>query len=391
MKSDNKDKIVSESTYKNTALLMMRIIANALSGCEYEIPVLSEDNYRELYSVARRHSMRALTAYSLNALHIPAPDDFREAYGFSLRRTVLIDRERKKILDAFEANGIRYLPLKGIVLKKYYPALGIREMSDNDILIDASGALSVRRIMQKFGYSCSDYGKGHHDSYKKNPFYLFEMHRSLTDELDWKEYAVYYRSIFDRLQKDDDNGYGYHFSDEDFYIYHIIHAKIHFDTAGIGLRELVDLFVLQQRFGDSIDKAYIGRELAALGADSFERQLVAAMQSVFFDKQSELTENEILDYMISSGAYGTYRNLLDNTIDRSMAQHRKRGKLYYIKERFRTPESMLRDRYPFFYRHRRLEPVLWIYRPVKKLIKRPRSVIRELKTLADHSKKSIER
>lgn len=364
----------------------MRLISCALTDKPFEQPARSASEYDDLFTVANQHSMSALVAYSLRRLKLPVPESFRLAYGTALRRYVLMNQERKAILSDFESRHIRYLPMKGIILQTYYPAVGIREMSDNDILIDRKDAMLVSRIMKDRGYSVRSYGKGHHDTYLKNGGLVFEIHRSLTDELDWKAYAEYYRSVFDRCQKDDENRYGYHFSSEDYYIFHIIHAKIHFDIAGIGLRTLVDLFVLQRHFGDSIDKAYINRELAALGADSFEEQLVHTMQSVFFGEQDDIEDNEILDYLIFSGTYGTNRNLLDNRIDRAIASRRKGVRLYYLKDRFHTPESMLHDKYPFIYRHRWLEPVLWVYRPVKKIVKRPRSVVTELKRLNEKTK-----
>ena len=57
-----------------------------------------------------------------------------------MRKALLFDAERKGILDFMEQRGIWYLPLKGVVLKDYYPAVGMRQMSDNDILYDEFGS-----------------------------------------------------------------------------------------------------------------------------------------------------------------------------------------------------------------------------------------------------------
>lgn len=45
-----------------------------------------------------------------------------------------------------EQRGIWYLPLKGIILKEFYPSVGMRQMSDNDILFDEAFAEQVRGV-----------------------------------------------------------------------------------------------------------------------------------------------------------------------------------------------------------------------------------------------------
>ena len=57
------------------------------------------------------------------------------------------------------------MPMKGAVLKNLYPAYGIREMADRDILIDAGKAESVRDIMKELGFSVEEFNKIYHDCY----------------------------------------------------------------------------------------------------------------------------------------------------------------------------------------------------------------------------------
>ena len=46
--------------------------------------------------------------------------------------------QAERILDCFDRENVDYLPLKGITLKKLYPATELRTMSDIDILIPAT-------------------------------------------------------------------------------------------------------------------------------------------------------------------------------------------------------------------------------------------------------------
>ena len=60
-----------------------------------------------------------------------------------------------------------YLPLKGIIMKDYYPSVGMRQMSDNDILFDADAWERMEKHMISEGYKAEYVGKGNHDFYLK--------------------------------------------------------------------------------------------------------------------------------------------------------------------------------------------------------------------------------
>ena len=65
----------------------------------------------------------------------------------AIRKMAIMDAEQAKVLAQLEDAGIWYMPLKGAVLKDLYPAYGIRQMGDRDILIDPDRAEDVREIM----------------------------------------------------------------------------------------------------------------------------------------------------------------------------------------------------------------------------------------------------
>ena len=55
----------------------------------------------------------------------------------------------------------------------------MRQMSDVDILFDASHANDVKEALESLGYTTESFGKGNHDVYHKEPVSNFEMHRDL--------------------------------------------------------------------------------------------------------------------------------------------------------------------------------------------------------------------
>ena len=112
---------------------------------------------------------------------------------------MILDFERSSILSALESAHIWYMPLKGSILKDYYPRVGMRQMSDNDILVDPSRADGIQEIMTGRGYITSKYNEGHRDDYQKLPVSHFEMHRVLFTEENGEKLFWYYQNVKNRL------------------------------------------------------------------------------------------------------------------------------------------------------------------------------------------------
>ena len=104
----------------------------------------------EVYRAASNHSLAVLAATALESAGV-RDDAFVQAKGKAIRKAVLFNLERAAILEKLEAAGIWYMPLKGAILQDYYPDLGLRQMSDNDILVDLSRMDDIKAVMAGLG------------------------------------------------------------------------------------------------------------------------------------------------------------------------------------------------------------------------------------------------
>ena len=105
----------------------------------------------------------------------------------------------------------------------------------------------------------------------------------------------YYDDIKNRLIKDEGNKYGFHFGDEDFYIYFTAHAYKHYKEGGTGFKTLTDFFVLNKSYGDTLDRKYINTELDKLGIRDFENDMRLLSEKLF--KYGILNQIYIADYI----------------------------------------------------------------------------------------------
>ena len=355
----------------------------------------NEENGKELFRMSAKHFIDALVGTTLKQAGVVLPKYWEERMVKAVRKVILFDAERKKLCTWMDSEHIWYLPLKGIILKDYYPSVGMRQMSDNDILFDADAWERVEKHMLSEGYEAEAVGKGNHDVYQKAPVYNFEMHRSLYGKGHDERWVAYYSDIKDRLHPDQpEGGYGYHMSDEDFYIYITSHAYKHYSGSGTGIRTLLDFYAYLSAKEESLDFDYIKAECKKLGIDDFEQHNRILCRKVFapqqtynqdsFEQSLSADELEMLQYYLSSGVYGTFDRMVANRMEKQKKtdEKGKLSKLTYYRHRV-FPGMELYENYPLLVKHRFLIPAYWVYRMVRMLFskKRRNNMLREVKAV----------
>lgn len=362
--------------YKQNAFYLLYLIRCVLHD---QIPTKEKLNKMDLsgvFAVAKAHSLTAMAAYALESGGV-VEHDFKQERKKAIRKNVTFDFERRAVLDEFESAGIWYCPLKGCIIKDWYPKVGMRQMADNDILVDGMEMSDVRKIMERLEFNTKSFGNGHQDVYEKEPVYNFEIHSCLVEPRHGDAIYDYYLKIKGKLLKDEDNNFGFHFSDEDFYIYFVSHEYKHFSGAGTGLRSLVDTYVINRHFGDSLDKEYLSNELQKLGLLDFEKKNRKLADKVFNGKKLDDEEKKMLDMFIFSSTYGNFKTRMKNqSVDGSQL-----SKVKYVLNRLSLTERDLKDNHPFFYKHRVLRPLLYAKRLILKMIKSPKNLWTEVMEL----------
>ena len=357
-----------------------------------------------LYRYARRHTLAAISYDALemlgnstgDGLRALAKDDtlvsvltkWKETRDKALRKNLMLDAARKKLFQYMDAQHIWHMPLKGAILKDLYPRQEMRQMADNDILFDATYEAAVKDYFVREGYEVISYAKGNHDVYEKEPVYNFEMHTSLFGEAHNEVWAEYYKDIQSKLKKSD-NHFQYSFTDEDFYIYFIVHAFKHFDGCGTGIRYFVDSYVYQN--AKNLNRSYIERELDKLGVLAFEKTFRSVSMKIFGKGEavSRLSEEEysmLCDSMFA-GTYGNLQSGVEKKLHKMQGNEDKitnRTKMKYYMSRLFPPMSFIKAYHPLVYRIKIIIPLFIVFRMVRgvlingeKLMKEAKMVLKE--------------
>ena len=370
----------------NTEKLVLYLCLCAINNTSPSADALKGADIKELYRCSAKHKVTALVCYALEKI-VQVPVLFSEAKTKAVRKDMLLDAELQKIAAFLQSKGIFYMPLKGALLKEYYPNAGMRQMSDVDIFYDFRFREEIREYMLEKGYECVAFTEGQ-DAYKRQPVYNFEFHHLLFSPLESETLYDYYKDIKSRLVKDSENPFRYNMSKEDFYIYLIAHEFKHFSQFGTGIRSLLDVIVFTSKFGDSLNMKYVHREFEKINLSEFEEKQRALCNRLAEDNlfgNLSVEDEQLLSCFLSTGVYGDYRTGIANRItgktgekDREFSRGKK---IKYIIRRIFPPLEYYRAAYPLFYKHKILIPFCVVYRVFLAFFKRNAFVRAELDTL----------
>lgn len=365
---------------KKTGYDMLYLSSCAVNGIKPDFDRINDIDLSKLFQICQFHSLTAIVCMALESAGI-SDKNFIEAKSKAIRKNILLDAERTKICEFMENNGIWHITLKGVILKELYPKTGMRQMSDNDILYDGSYQQQLLKYMKKSGYTVKSVGKTNHDIYMKPPIYNFEMHTSLFRKNNNESFYGYYANVINRLVKDIEKKYEYHFTDEDFYIYITAHEYKHYINGGTGLRSLLDRFVYLNNKNNLLDWDYIYGQLEILGISEFEKNSRELSMKIFTDFNYGLLSDEekkMLEFYLFSGTYGTFQEFIKKRFKKFSAETGSTSKFRYIRSRIFPPMNFYKMHYPFFYQHKLLIPVCWISRLIRGIVFRKKSIKNEL-------------
>ena len=380
---------------EKTSELLIYLMACSLQGTKPEEALLANIDMEALLRLAKAHSVSAMVCMALEQTdafqHAAETTRLKwlDAKNKAVRKNMLLDAERHQLEKEFAEHGIWYMPLKGSILKDWYPKFGMREMADNDILFDASKRKEVKAIFQGRGYTVKGYNKSNHDEYEKPPIYNFEMHVSLFHGM-YKELTEQYENVKERLLPVDGTAYQFAFTPEDFYVFVLAHAYKHYSRSGTGIRTLADIYIINQKLGGTMNWEYVDSELRGLGIFSYEHESRELAQKLFgiaeLPTEANLSEAEqqMLAYYLGASTYGTIENRTLNQMQKlqpdggAITAHTKRK---YLLSRIFPGREWCKAYAPTVYKHPVLLPFFWVWRLTVKGVKRRTIVKQELEAI----------
>ena len=125
---------------------------------------INELNWECIYKLCSYHKIDNIVAYKVcnNPISTMIPQNIVNKFKLSMQKAkakeAVQEIEYEQILQSFEEQGIKNIPLKGSVLKYYYPSPDMRFMVDLDILCQERDIEKAGQILKKLGYKIEHEG-----------------------------------------------------------------------------------------------------------------------------------------------------------------------------------------------------------------------------------------
>lgn len=335
----------------------------------------------QAYAEAKQHRVTALLYEGAQLCGVSSQLPIMEQMFQDYCRSLIVSegqmRQLYGILKAFDKNHIDYLLLKGCKLKALYPKSELRTMGDADILIRMEQYDSIVPIMESLGFRPGV--ESDHEFQWKNRSLFVELHKRLIPSYN-KDFYAYFGDGWQLAEKADQTQYV--MKPEDEMVYLFTHFAKHYRDGGIGCQHVLDLWMYMRENPD-LNMDLVREKLERLQLGRFFDNILQLMAVWFEEKNADEKTDFITDFIFASGRWGTKENHVLSTSIRT--QRSENGwKIarwtYALRLAFADVET-LQQKYTILKKFPWMLPLVWIYRPLKKLF-----CAKERKTLAHHKK-----
>lgn len=309
-------------------------------------------NWKKLFHLAQKHNVAVMIYSALNTATIPEDVAllFKKEKNLMLSRTTRQNIEAELIMQELEKHTIRYIKLKGMHIKEYYPLNYMRNFGDIDLYVSKEDREKAKSIMANLGYTLEN-SIGYHDEYTKDNFYIFEIHSDVVNYT--MKYAPIFEDPFSKSVLCKDSSMCYVLDNEHLYMHLVCHLYNHFIKTGCGIRLFADLLVFEEKVKD-VDYDYVEAQLKKYGMLDF-LNVVRKLNCYFFgDAEPDKDTLTIASYILSSETNGEYKNIVAN--------YKLSDKAKRIAEDLFPSAKRLAYRYPILNKAPILLPVCWIRR-----------------------------
>lgn len=336
-----------------------------------------------VYNLAKKHSLLHLAAYGLEKLMLPDSEitrKFQAAKMQAIYHHVRMDYEYEQICRILETAQIPFIPLKGAVIRQYYPEPWMRNSCDIDILVKEESLLAAETVLQSHGWLRRGEKTFHDVSLFSASGVHLELHFSIVEQFACIDYVL--NQCWEYACPVEGKQYEYRFTKE-FLLYHqLAHMSYHFVYGGCGVRSFLDLWILKNRCCWDED---ILRDLCKkAGLESYYDACMSLTEIWFQNGDHNALTLQMEQYVFHGGMYGKISNrvLLD--------QAKAGGYWKNLIKRVFFPYHRMIIKYPVLVKHKWLMPLFYLVRWGQLITKkRWKRTLRELASHQDNSKEDI--
>ncbi len=365
--------------------VFIKILRSELNETELNSDVkdqLTPDVISALYLLSKRHDLAHIISSSLYKNGLLTDEEMLSKYSHeeavSIYRYENMRYAYEQICGTFDKAFIPYIPLKGSVIRPYYPKENMRTSCDIDILVKEENLDAAIDALTQKGFRCSE--RNYHDVslYSPNNIHL-ELHFNIQENIDTLDAVLKDAWTYATFTK----GCCYAFSKE-FFLFHVFaHMSYHFLSGGCGIRSLMDIWIIDHKMGIRYSQAKDLLEKACIY--QFATEITNLVEACFSGKHTDEFSEELLSYIFKGGTYGSIDNHI--TINNSHSH----VTLSYVAKRIFVSNKDMAIEYPTLKKVPILFVFCWLHRTIKLSIRLLKRLFEKKKIQKNISDKQIEK
>lgn len=341
--------------------IFIKILRSELTETDLDASVkalLTSDVISDLYSLADRHDLAYIVFNSLFKCGLQNDNTMYSKFNQQAIMSVYRNEQMKyvygQICDIFNEKSISYIPLKGLVIRPYYPKESMRTSCDIDILVKEENLEDAIDALVKIGFKCGD--RYYHDVSLFSPANIhLELHFNIQENIE--KLDVVLKDAWQYAMPT--CGSQYKFTDEFFVFYMFAHMSYHFLGGGCGIKSIMDIWVMENKMNVTYECA---RELLEkVGIYRFAAEISKFAEICFSDEPKDEFSDTILSYILNGGVYGTFQNRM------TIMKLKNKSTITYALQRLFMPYKSMLIIYPILKKLPFLLPFYWVGRFLKML------------------------
>ena len=349
---------MDQTKIQQILITILHSTVNGVALSDTDKHQITPELFASVYLLAKKHDMAHVLAEFLYQNQITVPRDLQarlqqEAF-LTAYRLEQLKYTFGEICRTFEEAEIGYVPLKGSVIRPFYPQESMRTSCDIDILIHEESLEKAISSLTVKGYQCGK--RNYHDVslYAPNKVHL-ELHFNILESMD--QLDVVLKHAWEHAVPEKGTRYGF---SEEFFAFHMFaHMAYHFVHGGCGIRSLLDIWVMEHKM--NIPYSCAKKLLKKAGIYQFAAEMSKLAELCFTENDSAVFSDPVLKYIFQGGVYGSMENHI------AVTKTRNKSSLIYAIKRIFLPYKSMTITYPVLKKAPYLLPFCWVARWIRLL------------------------
>lgn len=344
----------------DTMVLLCALVRIAVCGDEAPTQQLKDactpEALEQVYALAVKHDLAHLAGQGASKLSLPESEPLTRCKKAAMEAFFRYSRQEfacQTVCDLLEGAQIPFIPLKGTVLRRYYPEGWMRTSCDMDILVQETHLEQASALLQEKGWKFRE--RSSHDiAFVSAEGVHLELHFTAIEDFISPESKTIMDGIWQDAKPVEGKQYRLEISDELFYFYHMVHMAKHLIHGGCGIRTFLDVWILNHRVTGDVSKREALLEKG--GCLQFAKAAQLLSEIWFSGKPMDPMSRNLEQFVLSGGTYGSLQNRV------SLQQSQQGGRVQYALKRIFLPYDIMKHYYPVLQKHKVLLPFCHIAR-----------------------------